>query len=260
MKITKHHLNVILGKPDSASQKFHDKTKIKKLYKELPLDQWPKSWQTVYFKTYPRFDQIILPPFENLHTVSLEEVLMKRKSERVFSSTGVSLEQLSTFLHYSVGLRNAETTQQAGNRFYPSPGGRYATETYIISLNSDLQTGVYHYNLQQHSLETMVVLPSFNHELYFAHQPWDWIANTSFLVVLTGSFYRNTMKYRDRGYRHVMTEAGHIGQNIYLVSTAMHLHCCGIGGYLDDKLNELLGVDGVSETVINVTGIGNKPE
>ncbi len=51
-------------------------------------------------------------------------------------------------------------------------------------------------------------------------------------------------------------EAGYLGQNIYLVSAALNLACCAIGGYLDDKLNKLLDVDGVKESVVAIAVVG----
>ena len=64
------------------------------------------------------------------------------------------------------------------------------------------------------------------------------------------------MKYRDRGYRHTLTELGALTQNIYLLSAVLKLGCASIGGFIDDKLNSLLDLDGEDESVLGVIAVG----
>jgi SagB-type dehydrogenase family enzyme len=47
-------------------------------------------------------------------------------------------------------------------------------------------------------------------------------------------------KYGQRGYRHVLLDAGHVGQNLYLVATALGLGPTAIGGFFDRELGALL--------------------
>jgi SagB-type dehydrogenase family enzyme len=86
----------------------------------------------------------------------------------------------------------------------------------------------------------------------------NWLKTSGAIVVITAVFERNTVKYGSRGYRHILTEVGHLAQNLYLVGTSLNLNVCAIGGYLDDNLNQMLDVDGVNETVVSVLGIGSK--
>lgn len=244
---------MVLGEPYLLWEKFHEKTKFKKRYQALDFEKWPKSWLVTFFKEYPRLDSIILPNPTPLSGVFLQDIFMKRYSSRRFSNRPLSLEQLSNLLYYSAGLRENKPPWQR-NRFYPSPGGRYTIEVYVIAKNSELPTGVYHYNLRSHSLETLLLLRRFRDNDYFNQ---DWIKKAGCIILFTVIFERSTIKYGPRGYRHVMQEAGHLGQNFYLMSTALKLAICGIGGYVDDKLNRLLDVDGVKETVAYVLAVGN---
>lgn len=246
-------LKTLLQKPSLAFEKYHQSTKIKKLGPMDDPKDWPKSWKTVYFKDYPRLDKIILPDPASLNNTLLEDVFMKRKSSRSFSKKPLTLEQLSNLLYYSAGLRDNKFPYLA-NRFYPSPGARYPLEVYLISQNSDLPVSLYHYNVRSHSLEILLTMRHFRYLRYFNQ---DWIAKASCIVLITAVFERNTMKYGDRGYRQIMQEAGHLGQNFYLISTALDIGICGIGAYPDDKINKLLGIDGVRETVVYVLAIGN---
>lgn len=246
----------LLGIPIDPLGKFHDLTKFKKWFPAIPVEKWPAEWKVVLFKEYPRLDKIILPKPLLAPDIRLAEVFYKRLSSRKFSRQGLDLQQMSNFLFFSAGLRS-NLPPWVANRFYPSPGGRYTLETYLISLNSDLPRGVYHYNLREHSLEILQELKRFKKDYYFNQ---NWIDQASCIILVTATFNRNTIKYGLRGYRHVLVESGHLGQNFYLVGSALDLSLCAIGGYLDDRLNHLLDIDGITETVIYPIAIGNRLE
>lgn len=249
----KTNLDRLLGKPYADFEKFHQKTKIKKLNVDL-LDpnKWPKEWKTVQFKGYGRLAEIVLPKSQSLTNYSLHTALKKRSSIRKFSNQPLPLEKLSTLLYYSAGLNNIKNSTIRG-RFYPSAGARYPLELYFISLNSQLPMGLYHYYLKNHSLEKLLTFDKFDFAKYFNQ---NWISTVGAFIIITAIFKRTTMKYADRGYRHILQESGHMGQNIYLLSSTLNLSCCAIGGYLDDKINELLDIDGINESVVYILAVG----
>jgi SagB-type dehydrogenase family enzyme len=53
-------------------------------------------------------------------------------------------------------------------------------------------------------------------------------------------------------------DAGHIGQNFYLIAESLGLGACTIGAIYDDEINDLLEIDGIQETAIYVGVIGKK--
>jgi SagB-type dehydrogenase family enzyme len=63
-------------------------------------------------------------------------------------------------------------------------------------------------------------------------------------------------KYQDRSYRYGLLEAGHLGENAYLAATSMGLGACGVGAFMDDAINEMLGVDGVEEAAVYMLAAG----
>jgi len=64
------------------------------------------------------------------------------------------------------------------------------------------------------------------------------------------------VKYKDRGYRYIFIEAGHLGQNISLVAKNLNLSTCAIGGFIDEELNNLLDIDSQKESVIYIFAVG----
>ena len=67
---------------------------------------------------------------------------------------------------------------------------------------------------------------------------------------------RSTWKYRQRAYRYIYMDAGHIGQNLYLAGTAARLGVCTAGAFFDDQVNDLIGIDGTEETTVYLASVG----
>jgi|SRR3989344_3227076 len=245
-------LRSILGKPSTVGEKFHVKTKIDRFNNSMvnPKD-WPDEWKIVFFKEYPRLDKIILPEDMEI-TEPFGEVLSKRQSRRSFLNKPISLESVASLLYYSVGLKSLSPPYQ-GNRHYPSAGARYPIETYLISLNSDLEQGLYHYNVRSNSLEVLEKMANFKWNYYFNQA---WIEKAGAIIVLTAEFGRTMRKYGIRGYRHILVESGHIAQNFYLIAAALDLKICELGEYREKRLDNFLGIDGLNESVIGILVIG----
>ena len=272
----------------SLAKIFHQSTKVKyqkEMEKSADLKGPPPEWTTIYFKEYPRLPKISLPkpnPIRNKISngarkldYSLTEALIKRRSEREFNGKPISLKDLSQLLFYSAGIFEKATTrsphpptrQKASGpledwnktrRAYPSGGARFPLEIYLFNLqtSNDLKEGIYHYNVKQHSLEKLLEEKNLRKEIYPKAIWQEMILKVPVVLVISAIFDRTMMKYKERGYRYILFEAGHLGQNIYLVSTALSLKCCAIGGFDDDKFHELLDIDGDNEAVLYAFTLG----
>jgi SagB-type dehydrogenase family enzyme len=84
----------------------------------------------------------------------------------------------------------------------------------------------------------------------------EMLGQAAVCVVLSAVFQRTRWKYRERAYRYILLEAGHIGQNLYLSATSLGLGACAVGAFHDDKLNDLLGVDGEEEAALYILAVG----
>ena len=77
------------------------------------------------------------------------------------------------------------------------------------------------------------------------------------VIIITAVFARTIVKYKERGWRYIFFEAGHLAQNVYLISTSLKLKCCAIGGFSDEKVIELLDLNPKSELPLYLIAIGN---
>ncbi|MBI2618284.1 SagB/ThcOx family dehydrogenase [Candidatus Kaiserbacteria bacterium] len=195
---------------------------------------------------------------------NLEEVLKNRESFRNFDiKKEISLEELSTILFYSAGLKGKpgeykDKTQEEKNRtrrFYPSGGARYPLEVYLaIKRVSRITSGIYHYNLLSHSLEQLLdknYLNEFNETLGYV-----WARDAAVVFVITTVWDRNFIKYQDFGYNIILTEMGHMVQNLLLVSESLGVKYCPLAGFDNQKMNTLLDINDEDESSLYMTVVG----
>ena len=246
-------LEKIEGK-QSISDKFHSFTKNKKLEITIPKDV-PQSWVKIHFKTYPRLDNVNLDNGK-MPANKLTELLKRRRSIRQFSGLPISKKELSCLLFSSSGLTSLGKTFDDSRRPYPSAGARYPLEVYPLILNCEgIKRGLYHYNVKENSLE-LLLEEDLGKWLMKTTGGEKWTTNAAVVFIITGVLDRTRIKYGDRGYRYVLIEAGHLGQNICLLATELGLSNCPLGGFIDDKVNELLDIEFQKESSIYVIAVG----
>jgi len=212
-------------------------------------------------KRYPQAPHIVLPPAPRALHRDIATVLWQRQSARLFSGDALPLPELSALLCLSYGItRYAESeSQRYPRRVVPSGGGIYPLEVYVLALNvEDLTPGIYHYEGYTHALEQ---LEAGNMRQTLAqHLLYDELASTSTaVIVLSGMFERPRFKYGELSYRLILLEAGHVGQNICLVCTALGLGVCPVAGFVEDGMNALLGLNGVDESAFYLFVVGKLP-
>ena len=215
----------------------------------VPADvsKWPSNWKTTEYKKIPFFNSIKL--VDNIET-ELFNLLARRSSDRkLLSKNVVTLEKISKILKCACG----EIKRKDGtiHRTAPSGGARYSVELYIILFKNieGLESGVYHYDIQGHNLE-LIEQRSFSSDDILFYQNDKWAVGGFGMICLTSVFDRATRKYGSRGYRYILLEAGHIGQNISLSGVENDLVFIPNGSSNDIRVEYLLKIDGSSESLI----------
>ena len=119
----------------------------------------------------------------------------------------------------------------------------------------DLKPGIYHYSVQDHSLE-LIKEGDARPEFTKAAFGQGMIQEAPITFVWTSVWERIKVKYGERAERYVYMEAGHISENVYLQATSMDLGTVAIGAFDDHECNKILGVDGVTESVVYMQPVG----
>ncbi len=110
----------------SKSRRFNNLIKILKFDSKnvTPYNKWPSEWKTVFYKAYPRFEQVGLPTPSNTN-FDLYKTLISRKSVREFSNKSIKLQDVSDLIYYSGGMKKILNNKENDSRMHPSAGGRY---------------------------------------------------------------------------------------------------------------------------------------
>lgn len=220
----------------------------------LPYKMYPED------KSYSLKEFVELSDFED----SFTQTIHRRRSVRDYDSEyKVSLFELSQILHFSYGINHQEDPDfmdgQVSFRYVPSGGGLYPLEIYVALFNSHLEPGLYHYNVRK---ESLIMVQPGNHleELRksVSAEPWVNIKNASGMILITGIIERQIIKYGERSYRFMLQEVGFVSQMISLLCEKNDFGSCMCGMYLDDAVNDFIGIDGVFETVQNTIVFGKK--
>ncbi len=237
-------------------KKLYQGTMIKAFPQNDNEAEWPAEWKHIYFKSYPRLKNVKLDNKKSENP--LLKVIKTRRSERQMSSYKISSREISDLLLFSAGIVTKQDDRDnwsQSRRVYPSAGARYPLELYPIILNAnDIKNGLYHYNVKNHSLEELI---EGNYQDFIGQiTGQEWVSKASLVLVITVVANRSVIKYRERAYRYFFFEAGHLAQNLYLLSARLNLRCCAIGGFIDKEINDFLDIDSNNEFAVYMVAIG----
>jgi SagB-type dehydrogenase family enzyme len=180
-----------------------------------------------------------------LPTTSLEVALRRRRSVRQFSCDPLPLPTVSALLAGAYGVTRPATEESPPLRTAPSAGALYPLELYVLARRvSGVERGIYYYDPLAHRLERQVQQVDPALELA-AFTNASEVESAALVVVVAASFWRSRVKYGLRAYRFTLLEAGHVTQNLLLTATATGLGAFAVGGFFDDRVDALLGLDGV---------------
>ncbi len=185
-------------------------------------------------------------------------LLETRRSRRKLAARPIDRRSLATLLVRAAGV-NGELLTESGSRplrAYPSGGGLYPLEIYPLVLDAaDLTAGLYHFDVYGPAL-SLLSEGSCRDEARACFMDDPMLLRAPAVLVVTALFLRSRFKYGERSYRFILLEAGHLMQNLVLTGQALGLSVVPIGGFLDRRLERLLDVDGVEESVVYTAIVG----
>lgn len=246
----------------TAWEQFHESSKTSHYDIALPRERVVEEMDGLYASLpYRNMEHIALP--ETIAPVErgFEEIVLGRVTPSDIRRTSISLVQLRTILHFAYGMTRHNQDNpyiHRGFRTVPSGGALYPLELYFYHGGSvdGLPAGIYHYAPDANALHRIASgkcdaalsrgLVEFQRDL---------AAQLSVTIFITALFNRSVFKYRDKGYRFTLLEAGHVAQNINLTATALGFGVVNLGGFYDRVIDELLGLDGLNHSILYMNGL-----
>lgn len=258
-----------------VAELFHENSKYQNTFREFnrTMDEFGARELSVLSQTEPDYrgrELIELPEIQLETGLEIGELFKQRRSVREYTGSSLSMKELSQLLSYAAGRSGRDPDNADGenppslSRTYPSAGGLYPIELYVLVFACDgLDPGLYYYVPGKHGLRILERDESYPEKAMerfdIGDDPVDY-EHAAVVFAMTASFWRTKIKYGSRGYRFTLQESGHLAQNIELVCEALGLGSVPIGGYQDEDVNDLLGVNGVDEAVVYLSAIGDVQE
>ncbi|MEZ2371785.1 SagB family peptide dehydrogenase [Arthrobacter sp. RCC_34] len=178
--------------------------------------------------------------------------LRRRRSAARFAPVPVSSRILSGILRESACL-----TVEHG-RGAPSAGGLYPIDLYLaVTAVDGVSPGIHALDPHEATLHRIPV-PVDPREFLRDCLVFQNLAEASaFQVFFVGNFLRQRIKYGQRAYRFTLIEAGHLAQAMMMCAEEAGIGSCAVGGFIDQKVDDLLCLDGVEQSVIYSVAFGH---
>ena len=220
--------------------------------KNIPQPPLEKS-----FDEGSKLYDLISPDEIDLGNVPLKKVIEKRKSRRKFKNVPLSIEELSFLLWAIQGVKEIVKNGYATFRTVPSAGARHPLETYLAVYNvEDLPKGLYRYLPLEHKLLLIEQVENLTERIIDACMGQRFAGECAVTFIWTAIPYRTEWRYSILSHKVILLDAGHVCQNLYLASEAINCGTCAIAAYDQQKMDELLSVDGYDELTIYVAPVG----
>ncbi len=164
---------------------------------------------------------------------SISELLLSRRSRRVFSGVPISDAHLGDFLlntFRTVGFYRDQSNEYF-RRVYPSGGGLYEIDVYVaVNRCRNVERGMHLYDSVAHQLK-YIAKPSDDFEglfidAYYASGGHCW---PQVLIVFASRFSRFSFKYQGMSYATQLKNVGVMMAHCYLIAEAMELSGTALG-------------------------------
>ncbi len=201
-------------------------------------------------------NSIELPSVETDGNVSVEKAIFNRESVRNFSDDSLSIEELSQIVWAGAGFRDVDAVSEA-TRTYPSAGGIYPVNLYIVVRNVDgLNSGVYEFIPSGHKLQ-LLKEGDFSDQLSSAALRQGFIADAAVNLVYAADYDAVRSRYGERGAeRYIYMDIGHAAENVYLQAEAMGLGTVAVGAFDDDGVGNVLGNENIKGVPVYILPVG----
>lgn len=227
-------------------------------WKQMETDQRRGVAHPPLQKPYPETAALISLPMPDTFTIgqaALIDLIGQRRSHRRFTRAALSLEELAFLTWATQGVRQVSQDGIKTFRTVPSGGARHPFETYlVVNRVEDLQPGLYRYLALEHKLCLLRADAALIEQLKRGCE--EFVSEAAVIFIWTALPYRTEWRYAAVAAKLIALDAGHVCQNLYLASEAIHAGACAIGAYNQQEMDALVGVDGQDEFVIYAAPVG----
>ena len=234
----------------SFAHLYHEQTKYKpetilKEVNSFDINEKPQAFKL--YEDNETSETVDLSPYLPLASNPFSSAPIKQKHEWK-TCEEKRLGELSRILYFSYGITGVIPLPDSPVfvRTAPSAGGLYPNEIYVITRNycESVCDSVFNYQVKKHELKG--INPDSNSPIFQSLKKScldaSLLDSTDLIIAITGVFKRSSWRYKDRAYRRVLLDTGHLLGNIELVAPCFDRKAVLIGSFLDDSINPVLGL------------------
>jgi SagB-type dehydrogenase family enzyme len=214
---------------EGALERGHEATKL------VPGSREPEGPHSAEGLPGPAGPTRALPPAP-APGIALERCIELRRSAARFLEQPITLEDISFVLEMAAGHSTLER----------APGLELRL---VVHRVRDLAPGVYQYDPSAHALRRLreAEMGAAMVRICLAQKR----AGTAAVGFVLAGRLRG-----GRDYRSVLLEAGEVAQRVYLAAEALGLAARNLAAFVDDSLDDLVGLDGHERGVVHLTMLG----
>lgn len=155
------------------------------------------------------------------------------------------LKTLASWLYLADGIT---IEKGVGNRRFslrscPSSGALFPFEIYVAAFAIDgLEPGLYHYSVREFALRRLRDGATALQHLKRGRPDLEFLKTVPAALLVSTNFWRSAWRYRQRGYRYALLDAGHLVQNLVSVASAIGIQTTTRQRMNERTTRELLGV------------------
>jgi len=241
---------------------FHDSTKVKpysSIKSFLRVGEYLDSLRGI--EETSRNYRPFISEFEDLRDIDLptmgfDALNVNRVSTRSYSKDGVFdrvtvLSALKSACDTRIGFSSLSNTAEIGFRGYPSAGGLFPIDVYVLERTAN-GFNLGYLNAREHRLYHVHSFVAKDRDLLskaLCDGQKDLIKNAKGVFIFTSVWERTIIKYGKQGYKFALMELGVVSHHIGMCLTAQKVATLHWGGGFDDLIGEQIGIDPRSETV-----------
>jgi SagB-type dehydrogenase family enzyme len=176
-------------------------------------------------------DAIPLDPPQVIND-QIPDAIVQRRSARGYTGESITTDELGRALGYAFG-------RDTGVAYGTRRAGRLRAHLIVHSVRG-LEPGIYVVEGEGEALRRLA-RSDLREPLFRAALEQEIVRTCAAVLVLSASAERSIELWGDRAYRNLHLEAGMLGERLQLGAQALGLGACGIGGFLDDDVSDLVG-------------------
>lgn len=250
-----------------AAWQYHSGTKHS--YLSIRTHPHVLDWENkpLLFKIYPTLEVTRLPrDFNDTGKAALAATTATNAPNDTEAIP--DFETLAQILFFTAGVTRSKKHPQGESFFRAAActGALYEIELYLVCTDirgryqkpgdsPALPAGIYHFGAAEFGLRQLRA-GDFRQALVDATGNESSVEHAPVTIICTGTYWRNAWKYHSRTYRHFGWDNGTILANLLAISAAMNFPTKVIGGFVDARVSDLLGLDIEREVAFSLASLG----